>query len=72
VLVFLTVMKELPITLLLSPTGFRTLATQIWTSTGSGNYGEAAPPSLILIGLSAAPTLWMAFREREVRARQDE
>lgn len=71
-LVFLTVMKELPITLLLSPTGYRTLATQIWTSTGSGNYGEAALPSLILIGLSAVPTLWMAFRERESVARQDD
>ncbi|MCC6790176.1 MAG: iron ABC transporter permease [Thermomicrobiales bacterium] len=71
-LVFLTVMKELPITLLLSPTGYRTLATQIWTSTGSGNYGEAAPPSLILIGLSAAPTLWMAFRDRGSGARQDD
>lgn len=71
VLVFLTVMKELPITLLLSPTGYRTLATQIWTSTGSGNFGQAAPPALILIGLSALPTLWMAFRDRENGARQD-
>jgi iron(III) transport system permease protein len=72
VLVFLTVMKELPITLLLSPTGYKTLATQIWTSTGSGNYGEAALPSLILIALSAAPALWMAVRDRSLQARQDD
>jgi iron(III) transport system permease protein len=71
VLVFLTVMKELPITLLLSPTGYRTLATEIWTSTGSGNFGEAALPSLLLIGISAVPTLWMAFRDRTNEPRQD-
>lgn len=71
-LVFLTVMKELPITLLLSPTGYKTLATVIWTSTGSGNFGEAALPALILIGLSSLPAMWMALRDRAHVARQDE
>ncbi|RME55758.1 MAG: iron ABC transporter permease, partial [Caldilineae bacterium] len=32
-LVFLTTIKELPATLLLGPTGFTTLATQIWSAT---------------------------------------
>lgn len=71
-LVYLTVMKELPITLLLSPTGYKTLATVIWTSTGSGNFGEAALPALILIGLSSLPAMWMALRDRTHVARQDE
>ena len=71
VLVFLTVMKELPITLLLSPTGYRTLATEIWTATGSGRFGEAALPALILIGLSALPTVWLAYRDFSASVRQD-
>jgi iron(III) transport system permease protein len=71
-LVFLTVMKELPITLLLSPTGYRTLATEIWTSTGSGRYGEAALPALILIGLSSLPALLVAYRDRTAAVRQDD
>jgi iron(III) transport system permease protein len=71
-LVFLTVMKELPITLLLSPTGYRTLATEIWTATGSGRYGEAALPALILISLSTVPALWMAYRDGTPEVRQDD
>lgn len=63
-LVFLTVMKELPITLLLSPTGYRTLATSIWTASGSGNYGQAALPALLLIAISSIPMLWLALRDR--------
>jgi iron(III) transport system permease protein len=57
-------MKELPITLLLSPTGYRTLGTSIWTATGSGAYGQAAGPALLLIGLSLVPTLLLVARDR--------
>lgn len=63
-LVFLTVMKELPITLLLSPTEYRTLATEVWTAAGSGSYGKAAAPSLLLIAISAAPTVILVVRQR--------
>ncbi len=48
-LVFLTVMKELPATLLLSPLGFRTLAVQIWGAVTEAYYIEAAAPSLLLM-----------------------
>jgi iron(III) transport system permease protein len=61
-LVFLTAMKELPITLLLSPIGFNTLATDIWSATGSGSFGEAAAPALVLIGISAIPTVIASLR----------
>lgn len=67
-LVFLTVMKELPITLLLSPTGFDTLATEVWASTGSGAYGRAAAPAMLLIVVSAIPTILLSVRQpRRVR-----
>jgi iron(III) transport system permease protein len=52
-LVFLSAMKELPTTLLLSPTGFSTLATQIWTARSAARFTEAALPALLLIAVSA-------------------
>ena len=66
-IVFLTVVKELPITLLLRPTGFSTLATEIWTAAGSGDLGAAAAPALTLILLSAVPTLLLASRDRATK-----
>ncbi len=52
-LVFLSTMKELPATLLLGPTGFTTLATQIWSATQEAFFTRAAVPSLILLAVSA-------------------
>ena len=64
VLVFLTAMKELPITILLSPIGFDTLATEIWNSTSEAFFTRAAPPSLILLAISGAAVMLMLRRER--------
>ena len=66
-LVFLTVMKELPATLLLSPDGFNTLATKIWGAWEDGFFARAAAPALLLILVAAAPLTWLLRREREVR-----
>lgn len=63
-LVFLTVLKELPITLLLRPTGFDTLATGIWDATGTGQYGRAATAAIILITLSTIPTILLTGRDQ--------
>jgi iron(III) transport system permease protein len=52
-LVFLSTIKELPATLLLGPTGFSTLATQIWSATSEAFYTRAAAPALILLVVSA-------------------
>jgi iron(III) transport system permease protein len=51
-LVFLTTAKELPMTLLLAPTGFNTLATQVWGAVGDGFYARAALPALLLVAVS--------------------
>lgn len=56
-LVFITVLKELPITLLLGPTGYPTVAIDLWVATGSGQYGRAATAALILILIAIPPTL---------------
>lgn len=52
-LVFLTTIKELPATLLLGPTGFTTLATQIWSATDEAFFARAATPALLLLLISA-------------------
>jgi iron(III) transport system permease protein len=63
-LVLLTAMKELPATLLLSPTGWDTLAVRVWTAANDAAYGEAAAPALILIAAAAVPMLLLAPRDR--------
>lgn len=52
-LVFLTTMKELPATLLLSPIGFSTLATEIWSWTEEAFFAQAAPYALVLVLVSS-------------------
>ena len=54
-LVFLTAMKELPATLLLGPTGDRTLATAIWNATSEAFFARAAAPALVLVLISGIP-----------------
>ncbi len=65
-LVLLTAMKELPATLMLRPTGFDTLATQLWSRTEVAAYGAGAPYALALIALAAIPAfaLSMAMSRR--------
>lgn len=61
-LVFLSVIKELPATTLLLPTGARTLATEVWRKTTVGAYGAAAFPALVLVVVSL-PFIAVAVRE---------
>ena len=63
-LVFLLTMKELPATLILSPTGFDTLSTSVWSFTAEAFFARAAMPALLLIVLSGVPLAVMMFRER--------
>ncbi|WP_410764424.1 ABC transporter permease [Haloferax sp. DFSO60] len=62
-LVFLTTMKELPATLLLRPSGFKTLVTHIWTAFESGYFGQAAVPALILLFVSGLSMLVIITQE---------
>ena len=64
-LVFLTTMKELPATLLLSPSGFHTLATKIWGAAEDGFVARSAAPSLLLILVALIPLMWLLRGERQ-------
>ncbi|PNY82072.1 ABC transporter permease [Deinococcus koreensis] len=61
--VFLSVLKELPLTLLLSPIGFETLARNVWTYTEEAQYASAAPYALALALSGAVLTLLILRRE---------
>ena len=62
-LVFLSVMKELPATLLLRPTGFETLAVRIWSATSEGFLTRASVASLALLAVSIVPLLALTYRD---------
>lgn len=61
-LVFLAVVTELTATLLLSPLGTRTLATEFWQQSNSLAYGAAAPYAALMVLLSA-PATYLLTRE---------
>jgi iron(III) transport system permease protein len=67
ILVFLTAMKELPATLMLRPTGFDTLATQIWSAAAINRFNEAAPYALILVIIAAVPTFLISRPDKSDR-----
>ena len=61
-LVMLATLKELPVTLLLAPIGFSTLATEIWGGFTEGFYAETGVASLLLIAVSASLTWLLVLR----------
>jgi len=62
-LVFLTTMKELPVTLMLQPHEFETIATQIWRAQASHFYQYAALPALILLVISGCSMIVLLLSE---------
>jgi len=70
-LVFLTIVKELPATLLLAPTGFSTLATRVWSATDEAFYARAALPAMLLVVVGSLPlAVSMVRQERRSRRPQ--
>ncbi|MCZ7668362.1 MAG: iron ABC transporter permease [Chloroflexi bacterium] len=63
-LVFLTAMKELPATLILSPLGFNTLSAQIWGNINEAFFARAAAPTLLLLLLSCVPLALLTLRDK--------
>lgn len=59
VLLFLTILKELPVSLFLVPPGTRTLATRLWTEATEGGYVAAAAPAAALLLISLLSVGWL-------------
>jgi iron(III) transport system permease protein len=56
-LVLVTATKELPVTLILHPTGMETLSMAVWKYTAVSDYGNAAPYAAVLLVAAALPTV---------------
>jgi iron(III) transport system permease protein len=69
-MVFISVATELNATLLLSPTGTRTLATQVWSDTSTLAFAAAAPYAalLVVLSLGASGLLFLLLGRASVRA----
>lgn len=61
-LVFLAISTELTATLMLSPIGTNTLATEFWSASSDLRYGAAAPYAMLLVALSV-PATWLLARQ---------
>lgn len=68
-LVFLAISTELTATLLLSPIGTNTLATEFWSASSSVRYGAAAPYALLLILAAIPATVMLSVQARPWRSR---
>jgi iron(III) transport system permease protein len=66
-LVFLSAMKELPLTLLVAPTGFSTLATRLWDAAREGFFTQAALPAALLLIVSTASLAVLVRNEGVLR-----
>ena len=64
-LVFLSVMKELPLTLMLRPTNLPMLSVDIWDSTESLFLAQAGLESLVLVAASGVLTWLLVLRRSE-------
>lgn len=62
VLVFVELMKELPITLLTRPFGFDTLAVRVFELTAEGEWQRAALPALAIVIAGLIPVFLLARR----------
>ncbi len=67
-LVFVDVMKEMPITLMARPFGWDTLAVRVFEMTAEGEWQRAALPSIVIAMAGLLP-VWLLTRRIEHAAR---
>jgi iron(III) transport system permease protein len=66
VLVFVDLMKELPITLMTRPFGFETLAVRVFEMAAEGEWTRAALPSVLIVAAGTVPVVLLARRVTRV------
>ena len=74
-LVFVDCMKELPMTVMLRPFNFHTLATYVHQYASDEQLGEASLAALAIVGFGILPVVVLSFaitRSRPGRAEEDQ
>ena len=64
-LVFVDTIKEMPITLMMRPFGWDTLATRLFELTSEGQWADAAVPALAIGVAGILPVWWLERRSRD-------
>jgi iron(III) transport system permease protein len=59
ILIFVDILKELPLTLILRPFNFNTLATLVFESAIDERVAESAPAALLIVAVSLAPIIFL-------------
>lgn len=67
ILVFIDVLKELPLTLLLRPFNYDSLATMVYVYAGDERIHEASIPSLAIVGISLIAVILLEILNRQKR-----
>lgn len=66
ILVFVDLMKELPITLMTRPFGFETLAVRVFEMAAEGEWQRAALPAVLIVAAGVLPVALLAKRVTHV------
>ncbi len=66
-LVFVDILKELPATLILRPSGLESLATLAYNFASDERLGHAAWPALLLVAAACAPVMWVSWHMDRTR-----
>ncbi len=66
ILVFVDVMKEMPITLITRPFGWDTLAVRVFNMTSIGEWERAALPAIAIVLVGLIPTAMLTHRSTDV------
>ena len=66
ILVFVDVMKEMPITLITRPPGWDTLAVRVWEMTSEGEWERAALPAVAIVLVGLIPVALLTRRGAHV------
>jgi iron(III) transport system permease protein len=61
ILVFVDGMKELPMTVIMRPFNFETLATQVHQFAAAEQFGQAAPPALAIVATGILPVILLSL-----------
>jgi iron(III) transport system permease protein len=65
IMVFVDVLKEMPITLMIRPFGWDTLAVKIFELTAEGEWERAALPALVLVAAGLVPVLLLTWKSQK-------
>jgi iron(III) transport system permease protein len=66
-LVFVDVMKELPVTFAMRPFNFDTLAVEVYNLTKDERLAEAAAPSLVIVAIGLIPLIVLSRQMSRAR-----